>query len=108
MGHGQPKIPVLVIPAFGRNDEFALKIHPDKTRLIEFGRHAAARRSSRDLAKPETFDFLGFTHICGRSRKGKFLLKRIKPSARIGPAGICPGGAPKGASLPGRSQWHRG
>jgi len=65
-----------------RLEEFALKIHPDKTRLIEFGRHAAARRSSRDLAKPETFDFLGFTHICGRSRKGKFLLKRITRADR--------------------------
>lgn len=56
--------------------EFALSIHPDKTRLIEFGRFAAARRARRRLGKPETFDFLGFTFICGRSRKGKFLLKR--------------------------------
>ncbi len=56
--------------------EFALSIHPDKTRLIEFGRFAAARRARRRLGKPETFDFLGFTFICGHSRKGKFLLKR--------------------------------
>jgi RNA-directed DNA polymerase len=48
----------------------------DKTRLIEFGRHAAERRARRDLDKPETFNFLGFTHICGRSRRGRFLLKR--------------------------------
>ena len=65
-----------------RLEEFALKLHPDKTRLIEFGRHAAARRSSRGLGKPETFDFLGFTHICGRSRKGRFLLKRITRADR--------------------------
>ena len=46
--------------------EFALQLHPDKTRLIEFGRFAAANRKGRGLGKPETFDFLGFTHICGR------------------------------------------
>ena len=55
---------------------FALSLHPDKTRLIEFGRHAAANRRKRGLGKPETFDFLGFTHICGQSRRGGFLLKR--------------------------------
>ena len=43
----------------GRFEEFALSLHPDKTRLIEFGRHAAARRAQRGLGKPETFDFLG-------------------------------------------------
>ena len=59
-----------------RLEEFALSLHPDKTRLIEFGRHAADRRSRRGLGKPETFNFLGFTFICGRSRRGKFLLKR--------------------------------
>ena len=51
-------------------------LHPDKTRLTEFGRHAAARRARRGLGKPETFDFLGFTFICGKSRQGKFLLCR--------------------------------
>ena len=56
--------------------EFALSLHPDKTRLIEFGRHAADRRARRGLGKPETFSFLGFIFICGRSRSGKFLLKR--------------------------------
>jgi RNA-directed DNA polymerase len=56
--------------------EFALELHPDKTRLLEFGRHAAARRAQRGLGKPETFTFLGFTFICGRSRRGSFLLKR--------------------------------
>ena len=56
--------------------EFALSLHPDKTRLIEFGRHAADRRAHNGLGKPETFNFLGFTFICGRSRSGKFLVKR--------------------------------
>jgi group II intron reverse transcriptase/maturase len=56
--------------------EFALTLHPDKTRLIEFGRCAAANRERRGLGKPETFTFLGFTHICGRSRKGRFQLRR--------------------------------
>jgi RNA-directed DNA polymerase len=55
---------------------FALTLHPDKTRLIEFGRLAAANRARRGLGKPETFDFLGFTHICGRSRAGRFQLRR--------------------------------
>jgi RNA-directed DNA polymerase len=59
-----------------RFEEFALSLHPEKTRLIEFGRHAAALRERRGLGRPETFSFLGFTHICGRSRRGKFLLKR--------------------------------
>ena len=59
-----------------RLQEFALSLHPDKTRLIEFGRQAAVRRAQRGLGKPETFDFLGFTLICGKSRRGNFLLKR--------------------------------
>jgi len=59
-----------------RLQEFALSLHPDKTRLIEFGRLAAANRKQRGLGKPETFNFLGFTFISGTSRQGKFLLKR--------------------------------
>jgi RNA-directed DNA polymerase len=59
-----------------RLQEFALSLHPDKTRLIEFGRQAAIRRAQRGLGKPETFNFLGFTLICGKSRRGNFLLKR--------------------------------
>ena len=59
-----------------RLEEFSLSLHPDKTRLIEFGRHAADRRAKRGLGKPETFKFLGFVFICGRSRKGKFQLQR--------------------------------
>ena len=59
-----------------RLEELALSLHPDKTRLIEFGRLAAARRARHGLGKPETFAFLGFTFICGKSRQGKFLLCR--------------------------------
>jgi group II intron reverse transcriptase/maturase len=59
-----------------RLQAFALSLHSDKTRLIEFGRHAADRRARRGFDKPETFKFLGFIFICGRSRAGKFLLKR--------------------------------
>jgi RNA-directed DNA polymerase len=59
-----------------RLDEFALALHPHKTRLIEFGRFAAANREQRGLGKPETFNFLGFTYICSRSRKGRFQVKR--------------------------------
>ena len=56
--------------------QFALTLHPEKTRLIEFGRYAALNRKRRGLGKPETFNFLGFTFICGKSRKGRFLIKR--------------------------------
>ena len=59
-----------------RLEEFALSLHPEKTRLIEFGRHAAADREQRGLGKPETFNFLGFTFICSKSRKGHFLIQR--------------------------------
>src|SRR3979490_2336876 len=51
-------------------------LHPEKTRLIEFGRFAAENRKRPGLGKPETFNFLGFTFICGRSRRGKFQIKR--------------------------------
>ena len=66
-----------------RFEEFALQLHPDKTRLIEFGRHAAANRERRGLGKPDTFNFLGFTFICGRSRRGNFLLKRKSRRDRV-------------------------
>ena len=59
-----------------RLQEFSLSLHPEKTRLIEFGRHAAANRKARGLGKPETFNFLGFTFISGKSRRGKFLVHR--------------------------------
>jgi hypothetical protein len=54
-----------------RLQEFALSLHPDKTRLIEFGRHAAAGRAQRGLGKPESFNFLGFAFVCGKSRRGQ-------------------------------------
>jgi len=56
--------------------EFSLTLHPEKTRLIMFGRYAAQQRAERGLGKPETFNFLGFTFICGKSKQGKFLLCR--------------------------------
>jgi group II intron reverse transcriptase/maturase len=59
-----------------RFEAFHLGLHPQKTRLIEFGRYAAERRKSRESGKPETFTFLGFVHICGKSRRGRFLLWR--------------------------------
>jgi RNA-directed DNA polymerase len=63
--------------------KFALELHPDKTRLIEFGRYAAGNRKERGLGKPETFAFLGFTHICGKGRSGQFWLKRITIKKRM-------------------------
>ena len=63
---------------FGR---FDLELHPDKTRLIEFGRYAHERRRQRGQGRPETFDFLGFTHYCTRTRRGHFQLGR-KPVAK--------------------------
>jgi group II intron reverse transcriptase/maturase len=56
--------------------KFGLTLHPDKTRLIEFGRFAAASRRARGDRKPETFNFLGFTHSCGKTRRGKFTVLR--------------------------------
>jgi len=55
---------------------FRLRLHPDKTRLIEFGRYAASNRERRGDRKPETFNFLGFTHICGKTRNGMFTVFR--------------------------------
>jgi RNA-directed DNA polymerase len=59
-----------------RLGKFALSLHPEKTRLIEFGRFAAERRQRCGLGKPETFNFLGFTFICGKTRAGKFQIQR--------------------------------
>lgn len=56
--------------------KFGLKLHPDKTRLIEFGRFAAEDRKNRGQGKPETFNFLGFTHCCGTDQRGKFTVVR--------------------------------
>lgn len=67
-----------------RMDKFGLKLHGDKTRLIEFGRFAAANRKERGKEKPETFDFLGFTHICSTRRfNGKFKLQRKTIGKRL-------------------------
>ena len=63
--------------------KFKLELHPDKTRLIQFGRFAAHDRAAQGLGKPETFDFLGLTHICAKSRGGRFMLKRITISKRM-------------------------
>ena len=59
-----------------RFEQFGLSMHPEKTRLIEFGRFAEANRRKRGAGKPETFDFLGFTHYCRKTRKGRFGLGR--------------------------------
>ena len=57
-----------------RLGKYGLTLHPEKTRLIEFGRTALERWEKRNGRKPDTFDFLGFTHVCARSRKGKFTI----------------------------------
>jgi len=59
-----------------RLQKFGLTLHPDKTRLLEFGRWAEADRQKRGEGKPKTFDFLGFTHVCGKTRAGRFTVKR--------------------------------
>src|SRR4029077_1268712 len=60
-----------------RLQQFGLQLHPDKTRLLEFGRFAARDRKRRGESKPETFDFLGFTHLCGKTRTtGRFFVRR--------------------------------
>ena len=67
-----------------RMRQFGLELHPDKTRLIEFGRHAAEQRTQRGESKPETFNFLGFTHLCGTTRKtGRFIVKRQSIRKRL-------------------------
>ena len=66
-----------------RLTEFGLELHPEKTRLIEFGRYAAERREKRGEGAPETFDFLGFTHCCGRTRIGAFTIKRKSIAKRL-------------------------
>jgi RNA-directed DNA polymerase len=67
----------------GRLASFGLELAPEKTRLIEFGRFAARDRARRGLGRPETFDFLGFTHCCGRTKSGRFMLKRITIAKRM-------------------------
>jgi group II intron reverse transcriptase/maturase len=66
-----------------RLEQFGLQLHPEKTRLIEFGRFAAESRERKGQGKPETFDFLGFTHCCGKTRKGWFTIKRQSIAKRL-------------------------
>lgn len=66
-----------------RFSKFGLALNTDKTRLIRFGKLAALQRKERREEKPETFDFLGFTHICGKSRAGRFVLFRHTSKVRI-------------------------
>jgi group II intron reverse transcriptase/maturase len=67
-----------------RLTKFGLELHPEKTRLIAFGKFALSNREERGLAgHPETFTFLGLTHVCGRSRSGKFLLRRQTERQRM-------------------------
>jgi len=66
-----------------RMEQFGLQLHPEKTRLIEFGRYAAERREKRGEGKPETFNFLGFTHCCGATRNGAFTIKRKSIAKRL-------------------------
>src|SRR5437763_4302168 len=63
--------------------KFGLILHPDKTRLIEFGRYAAERRRARGDRKPATFEFLGFTHICAKDRHGRFMLRRVTSKKKM-------------------------
>ncbi len=66
-----------------RLGQFGLTLHPDKTRLLEFGRYAAQNRQERGQGKPETFQFLGVVHSCGRTRKGKFRVHRHTAADRL-------------------------
>src|ERR1700676_1003661 len=66
-----------------RLGKFGLELHPDKTRRIEFGRYAERDREQRGEGKPETFDFLGFTHISGKNRKGTFTVRRMTIRKRM-------------------------
>ena len=67
-----------------RMAKFGLELHQEKTRLIEFGRFAAANRSKRGEGKPETFDFLGFTHICAKTKRGnRFTIRRKTIAKRV-------------------------
>ncbi|MFO1195364.1 MAG: hypothetical protein U1E86_00105 [Burkholderiaceae bacterium] len=77
---GTPSASSATWPAAG---SFGLALHANKTRLIEFGRFARENRSRRGQGKPETFDFLGFTHCCGKTSKGKFMVLRLTSAKRL-------------------------
>jgi hypothetical protein len=86
--------------------EVALELHPDKTRLLRFGRYAAPQRRERgERGSPETFHFLGFSHLCGQSKRGRFLLMLASPwrdaaSAVGSPGRECAGCRRGGSRLP--------
>jgi hypothetical protein len=91
--------------------KFGLALHPDKTRLIEFGRFAVRDRSTRRESKPETFDFLGFTHMCGKKHwSGGFIVrrqtmaKRLRTKLREVKAALMRG---RHAPVPQQGQWLR-
>lgn len=65
-----------------RLERFGLQLHPEKTRLIEFGRFAQANRKERGEGKPESFNFLGFTHVCAKTRNGRFTVRRLTMAKR--------------------------
>ena len=65
-----------------RLGQFGLKLRPDKTRLIELARFTRENRRRGGQGKPDTFDFLGFTHCCGKTRKGKFVVLSLTSAER--------------------------
>jgi RNA-directed DNA polymerase len=73
----------LLVALSERLAKFGLALNEDKTRLIEFGRFAAQSRAKAGLGRPETFNFLGFTHYCGTTRRGKFMVKRKTQATRL-------------------------
>ena len=82
--------------------QFGLELHPDKTRLIEFGRHAGWKRAKRGLGKPETFDFLGFTHIGAKGKKPVYALVLLGILAATGCFFIARGAIGRAAASSGR------
>ena len=79
--------------------EFGLSLHRDKTRLVEFGRFAVMNRCQRGVGKPEAFDFLGFTHYCTMTRRGRFRLGRKPVAKRVNRTLACIDGVL-------RKRWH--
>lgn len=81
--HNQEAARRFLVDLKERLRDFGLELHSEKTRLIEFGRFAAKDRKQRGERKPETFDFLGFTHICGLTRNGRFIIQRHTQASRL-------------------------
>ena len=73
----------LLVALKDRLAQFGLSLHEGKTRLVEFGRFAARNRQAAGLRRPETFDFLGFTHYCSETRGGRFTVKRKTQAKRM-------------------------